>query len=65
MVLVLRPADETGGRWIDLRTRWFRVGERVKGWERSAVAFGLEASVEDESEVGERNEEDDDLLLWM
>ena len=39
------------------------MGEGVKGWERSAVAFGLEAAVEDEGEVGEGDEEDDDLLF--
>lgn len=64
VIFVLRPADKTGGRRVDLRARRLRVGEGVEGWERGAVTFGLEAAVEDEGEVGEGDEEDDDLLLW-
>lgn len=63
VVLVLRPADKTRGRRVDLGARRLRVGEGVEGWERGAVAFRLEAAVEDEGEVGEGDEEDDDLLF--
>lgn len=64
VVFVFRPADESGGRRVDLGARRLRVREGIEGWERGAVAFGLEAAVEDEGEVGEGDEEDDDLLSW-